>query len=96
MKCCCYVRKLNEQNEGICHNKNNKVFLTGDSRLSRINIENFRKEFKGDWVYFKCIPGTKELDYYSIPMLVDEKPNINYTYRVQRHRKIELSHHQRR
>lgn len=50
MKCCCYVRKLNEQNEGIYHNKNNKVFLTGDSRLSRINKENFRKKFKGDWV----------------------------------------------
>ena len=25
--------------------------------------------------YFKCILGTKELDYYSIPILVDEKPN---------------------
>ena len=51
--------------------------MIGDSHLNRINKENFRKEFKGDWVCFKCFPGanTELLDYYSIPMLEDEKPN---------------------
>ena len=41
-------------------------------------IENFRNEFKGYRVYFKCFPGTntKQLVYYySISMLVDEKAN---------------------
>ena len=65
------------KNEETYCNKNNKVFLIGDSHLNRINKENFRKKFKRDWVYFKCFPGanTKQLDYYSIPILVDEKPN---------------------
>ena len=65
------------KNEETCRNKNNKVFLTKDSHLNGTIKEKFRKEFKGDWVYFKCFPGanTKQLDYYSIPMLVDEKPN---------------------
>ena len=68
------------KNEEICPTKNNKIFLIG--YLNRINKENFRKEFKGDWVYFKCFPGahTKQLDYYSIPMLVDEKPNTTITH----------------
>ena len=70
-------RHCPQENEETYCNKNNKVFLIGDSHLNRINKENFRKEFKGDWVYFKCFPGanTKQLDYYSIPMLVDEKAN---------------------
>ena len=39
--------------------------------------KNFQKEFKGDWVYFKCFPEAnfKQVDYYSIPMLVDDKSN---------------------
>ena len=59
----------------------NKVFLIRDIHLNRINKENFCKEFNGDWVYFKNCPGanTKQLDYYSIPMLVHEKPNITFT-----------------
>ena len=63
------------KNEGTFRNKNNEVFLIEDSHLNRIKKENFRKKFKGDWVYFKCLPGanTKQLDYYSIPMLEDEK-----------------------
>ena len=65
------------KNKGTYRNKNNTVFLIGDSRLNRINKENFRKEFQGGWVCFKCFPGvnTKQLHYYSTPMLVDEKPN---------------------
>ena len=53
------------KNGGTYSNKNNKVFLIGDSHLNRINKENFRKELKGDWVYFKCFPGanTKRSDY---------------------------------
>ena len=68
------------KNEEICPTKNNKIFLIG--YLNRINKENFRKEFKGDCVYFKRFPGahTKQLDYYSIPMLVDEKPNTTITH----------------
>ena len=65
------------KNEETYRNKSNKVFLIGDSHLNRINKENFQKEFTGDRVYFKCFPGanTKQLDYYSISMLVDEKAN---------------------
>ena len=65
------------KNEETYRNKNSEVFLIGNSHLNRINKENFRKEFKGDWVYLNYFPGanTKQLDYYSIPMLVDEKPN---------------------
>ena len=65
------------KNKGTYRNKNNTVFLIGDSRLNRINKENFRKEFQGGWVCFKCFPGvnTKQLHYYFTPMLVDEKPN---------------------
>ena len=68
---------LASKNVGTYRNKNNKVFLIGDSHLNRISKENFRKEFKGDWVNFKCFPGAnaKQLDYYPVPMLVDEKPN---------------------
>ena len=67
---------MSKNEENYC-NKNNKVLLIGYSHLNRINEENFRKEFKEDWVYFKCFPGanTKQLDYYSIPMLIGEKPN---------------------
>ena len=68
--------KATSKNEGTYCQINTKVFLKGDY-LNLINKENFRKEFKGDWDYFKCFPGanTKQLDYYSIPNLVDEKAN---------------------
>ena len=58
------------KNEETYRNKNSEVFLIGNSHLNRINKENFRKEFKGDWVYLNYFPGanTKQLDYYSIPM----------------------------
>ena len=58
------------KNEQTYENKNKKVFLIGDRHLNRIIKENFRKEFI-------CFPGanTRQLDYYSIPILVDEKPN---------------------
>ena len=66
---------MNKDNETF-QNKN-KVILIGVIHLNRTNKENFRKKFKGDGVYFKSFPGanTKKLDYYSIPMPVDEKPN---------------------
>ena len=64
--------------ENYC-NRNSKVFSIGDSQLNRINKKNFWKEFKGDWVSFKCFAGanTKQLHKYSIPILVDEKPNTS-------------------
>ena len=66
--------------------------------LNRINKENFHKEFKRNWAYFKSVSGanTKQLDYYSFSMLVDEKPNTSYKYRLQQNPKIELSHNQLR
>ena len=78
-------RNSTTKNEETYRNKNKKVFLIVDylrgdifkrSHLNRINKENFRKEFKGDWAYFKCFLGayTKYSDYYYIPMLVDERP----------------------
>ena len=55
-----------------------KVFSIGENHLKRIYKKNFQKEFKGDWVYFKSFPEAnfKQVDYYSIPMLVDDKSNV--------------------
>ena len=52
----------------------NELFLI---HSNQINKENFRKEIRGNWVYLKCFPGanTKQLDYYSTPMLAVENPN---------------------
>ena len=60
--------------EDTCHSKSKNVFLIGDRHSNSINIQS---EVKGDWVCFKCFAGAnaKQLDYYSIPMLVEEKPN---------------------
>ena len=60
--------------EDTCHSKSKNVFLIGDRHSNSINIQS---EVKGDWVCFKCFPGanSKQLDYYSIPMVVEEKPN---------------------
>ena len=43
--------------------------------MNRIIKENFRKEFKGDWVILNGA-NVKQLDYYSFPVLVEKKPNI--------------------
>ena len=53
-----------------------KIFIIGDSHLTRIKKDSLRKKFKGDKVYFKCFSGanTKQLDHYVLPVLVDEKP----------------------
>ena len=53
-----------------------KLFIIGDSHLTRIKKDSLRKKFKGDKVYFKCFsgPNTKQLDHYVILVLADEKP----------------------
>ena len=57
--------------------KRNKIFLVGDSHLSRIGKERFKKNVDGANVYFKCFSGTntKQLDYYVVPTLADENPD---------------------
>ena len=69
-------KKPRNKDKETFHNKN-KVILIGDIHLNQTNKDNFRKKFKGDGVYFKSFPGvnTNKLDYYSISMPVDEKPN---------------------
>ena len=47
------------KNEETYHDKSNKLFLIIFSESYRINRENFRKEFRGDCVYFKCFPEAK-------------------------------------
>ena len=47
------------KNEETYHDKSNTLFLIIFSESYRINRENFRKEFRGDCVYFKCFPGAK-------------------------------------
>ena len=70
------------KNEGTYRNKSNKVFLIGDTFLNRINKGKSRKEFIGDWIYFKCFSGanTKQLHCYFMPMLVDQKPNTTFIH----------------
>ena len=52
-----------------------KIFIIGDSHLTRIKKDSLRKKIKGDF-YFKCFSGanTKQLDPYVTPVLVEEKP----------------------
>ena len=52
-----------------------KTFIIGDSHLTRIKKDSLRKKFRGDKIYFKCFSGanTKQLDYYMIPVLINEK-----------------------
>ena len=56
--------------------KNEKVCITGDSHLKRINKRQFRKELGKRFSYFKHFSGenTKQLNHYIVPTLVDETP----------------------
>ena len=57
--------------------KRNKIFVAGDSLLSRIGKERFKKNVDGANVYFKCFSGanTKQLDHYVVPRLAKESPD---------------------
>ena len=59
---CQEIQRAIPQYRNTYGNKNNKVFLIGDSHLNRINKENFQKEFKGDRVYFRCFLNAKQLE----------------------------------
>ena len=59
---CQEIQRAIPQYRNTNRNKNNKVFLIGDSHLNRINKENFQKEFKGDRVYFRCFLNTNQLE----------------------------------
>ena len=56
--------------------KNEKVYIIGDSHLKRINKRQFRKELGKRFSYFKCFSGanTKQINYYIVPISVDETP----------------------
>ena len=53
-----------------------KTCKIGDSHLARINERRFRAGEKRNFVILKCFrrANTRQLDYYVIPALVDEKP----------------------
>ena len=55
--------------------KETKSLLLATAHLSRIGKERFKKNVDGANVYFKCFSGanTKQLDYYVVPTLVDER-----------------------
>ena len=58
--------------------KRNKIFVVGDSHLSKIGKKRFKKNVDGANVYFKCFSGanTKQLDYYVVRTLADENPDL--------------------
>ena len=53
-----------------------KTCIICDSHLARITKSSFRTGEERNFVIFKCFRGanTKQLDYYVVPTLVDEKP----------------------
>ena len=53
-----------------------KTCIIGDSHLARITKRSFRTGEERNFVIFKCFRGanTKQLHYYVVPTLVDEKP----------------------
>ena len=59
---CQEIQRAIPQYRNTYRNKNNKVFLIGDSHLNRINKKNFQKEFTGDRIYFRCFLNTKQLE----------------------------------
>ena len=54
--------------------KRKRIFIVGDSHLSRIGKERFKNDAN---VYFKCFSGanTKQLDCYVVPTLAYESPD---------------------
>ena len=63
--------------------KRDKNFVVGDSHLSRIGKERFKKNVDGANVYFKCFSGanTKQLDYNVVPTLAHESPDNTYRFK---------------
>ena len=62
-----YANMVNSNKEKVC--------IIGDSHLKRINRRKLKYNI-GKMVSFKCFSGAniKQLDYYIVPMLVDETP----------------------
>ena len=54
-----------------------KVFVVGFSHIKRIRRNDFNKELKNGKAIFQSFSGadTKQLDYYILPPLVDDKPD---------------------
>ena len=61
--------------------KNKKVCIIGDSRLKRINKGQSEKNIGKILSLFKCFSATniKQLNYYTVPTLVDETPETVVT-----------------
>ena len=57
--------------------KRNKIFVYGDSYLSRIGKGRLKKNVDGANVYVKCFSAanTRQLDYYVVPTLADKSPD---------------------
>ena len=54
-----------------------RSYIVGDSHFKRIRRDKFKGNTPKARVYVKCFSGanTNQLDYYVVPLLVDEKPD---------------------
>ena len=54
-----------------------KILVAGDSHIKRIRRIDFNKELRKGKAYFCSFSGatSKQLDHYTIPSLVDDKPD---------------------
>ena len=54
-----------------------KICVVGDSHIKRIKRNDFNKELRHDKAFFRSFSGAnaKQLRYYNIPTLFDDKPN---------------------
>ena len=62
---------------GTIRSKEKKSYTIGDSHLNRIRKDKFKQSTPKARVYVKSFSGanTNHLDYYVVPLLVDEKPD---------------------
>ena len=62
---------------GTIRSKEKKSYIIGDSHLNRIRKDKFKQSTPKVRVYMKSFSGanTNHLDYYVVPLLVDEKPD---------------------
>ena len=62
---------------GTIRSKEKKSYMIGDSHLNRIRKDKFKQSTPKARVYVKSFSGanTNHLDYYVVPLLVDEKPD---------------------
>ena len=65
-----YVRTISSKEK-------KKSYIIGDSLLNRKHKGKFKERIPNARVYVKYFSGanTNQLDYYVVPVLVDEKPN---------------------